>query len=75
MANRNITVDGRRTSVALDPAFWRALDTLADENGEPPAALTARIAAAAPKGRIAAALRVYLIEALAERRAQVTPPS
>ncbi len=65
MSNRNICVKGRRTSVALDPAFWRALDGIAQGHDETPAALADRIAAVAPQGLIAAALRVYIIEELA----------
>lgn len=61
LRTRNIVVDGRRTSVRLEPEFWRALDAMAAATGDD----ISRIYAAAPKrhGR-ADTLRVAVIDYL-----------
>lgn len=65
MSTRNITVRGRRTSVALDDAFWGALEEIAAARGVPAAQLCTAISEAAGPGRIAAGLRVFVVETLA----------
>jgi predicted DNA-binding ribbon-helix-helix protein len=61
LAKRSFTIQGHRTSVALEPAFWRGFDAWAAAEGLSANALMARIdeARAAP---LASAIRVALLE-------------
>ncbi len=62
MEKRSMTIAGHRTSVALEPEFWAAIDALARRRGLPLAALVAEIdAARAPTRNLASALRVAVL--------------
>ena len=43
LVKRSVTLRGHRTSLALEPAFWTALDRAAREDGRSLAGLVARI--------------------------------
>ena len=43
MQKRSIAIEGHRTSVALEPAFWRALEALAAARGLSLQALVAKL--------------------------------
>jgi predicted DNA-binding ribbon-helix-helix protein len=59
LAKRSVTVAGHRTSVALEPEFWAALESLATGQGVALAALVAEVDAARPTGQpLASALRL-----------------
>lgn len=60
LAKRSFTIQGHRTSVAVEPAFWAAFDDWASAEGLSSNALMARIdeARGAP---LASALRVALL--------------
>ncbi len=59
LAKRSMTLAGHRTSVALEPEFWAALDALAAGQGIALAALVAEVDAARPPGQpLASALRL-----------------
>ena len=62
MEKRSITIAGHRTSVALEPEFWAALDAMAATRGLAIAALVAEIDGARPPDRnLASAIRVHLL--------------
>ena len=63
LERRTLTVSGHRTSVALEPAFWRELAALAASRNLAIAALVTEIDAAR-QGSLASAIRVYVVEAL-----------
>ena len=67
LVKRSFSLAGHRTSVALEPAFWTALEAIAADRGLSLAALVAeRDAARAEDGApLASTLRVF---ALMERR-------
>ncbi|WP_291295628.1 ribbon-helix-helix domain-containing protein [Elioraea sp.] len=67
LEKRSLSLAGHRTSVALEPAFWRALEDAAAREGITLAALVRMIdaARAGPSLPLASALRVH---ALAARR-------
>ncbi|GBQ30322.1 ribbon-helix-helix domain-containing protein [Gluconacetobacter azotocaptans] len=68
LAKRSLVLSGHRTSVALEPEFWTALEAMAQAHGLGLPALIARIDAARdPTRPLASALRVA---ALLEARAQ-----
>ncbi len=59
LAKRSVTLAGHRTSVALEPEFWAALESLAADQGVALAALVAGVDAARPSGQpLASALRL-----------------
>ena len=57
-----MTLAGHRTSVALEPEFWAALETLALRRAQTLAGLVAAVDAAREPGRpLASALRVFAL--------------
>jgi len=68
MDKRSMTIAGHRTSVALEPEFWAAVEALAQRRGLSLAALVAEIdGARTPDRNLASALRVAVLAAVAER--------
>ncbi len=62
LVKRSIALAGHRTSVALEPAFWQALEAIALEESRSLGALVAAIdAARAPGQNLASALRVHAL--------------
>ena len=66
MEKRSLTLAGHRTSMALEPAFWAALDMIASERGLPLAALVreideARVADGAAAVNLASAARLHVL--------------
>lgn len=62
MRKRSITIAGHRTSVALEPEFWSALEAWATATGRPLATLVAEIDGARPPERnLASAIRVAVL--------------
>lgn len=71
---RSLTLQGHRTSVSLEPPFWREFRRIASEEGVSLNALAARIdAARPPEVGLASAIRVRVLErALARGAERVT---
>ncbi|MFD1507969.1 ribbon-helix-helix domain-containing protein [Lacimonas salitolerans] len=74
---RSLTLQGHRTSVSLEEAFWQAFREIAAEQSKPINALAAEIDASREEDiGLASAIRLYV---LAHYRAQATvrpqPPS
>ena len=70
LMKRSVVLHGHATSVALEPAFWSALEDCATRDGESIAAAIARIDAGRKAGSLASAIRVALLtRALSERDA------
>lgn len=66
LTKRSFSLAGHRTSVALEPEFWRVLGDLAALEAQTLAGLVARIDAGRPEGRpLASALRVAALDAVA----------
>lgn len=62
LEKRSVTLAGHRTSVALEPEFWLALEAAAARQGQTLAGLVAAIDTARPAGRpLASALRVFAL--------------
>jgi predicted DNA-binding ribbon-helix-helix protein len=62
LRKRSFTLAGHRTSVALEPEFWVALESLAAARGETLLALIARVdAGRAGQERLASTLRVLCL--------------
>ncbi|MBV9655232.1 MAG: ribbon-helix-helix domain-containing protein [Acetobacteraceae bacterium] len=64
LLKRSFSLAGHRTSVALEPEFWAALERIAGERRFPLSALVAEVDAARSPGRsLASALRVKALGA------------
>jgi predicted DNA-binding ribbon-helix-helix protein len=69
LEKRSLTLAGHRTSVALEPEFWAALQRLAKGREQTLAALVAAVdAGRAPARPLASALRVFTLQALGSAR-------
>ena len=62
LKNRNVTIAGRRTSVRLEPAMWRALDEIARTERCSIHDVCARVATSRDASSLTAGLRVFLME-------------
>lgn len=70
-AKHSLTLQGHRTSVSLEPAFWRAFRELAAARGMSLNALAARIdAGRPPELGLASAIRLTVLADLQARAAQ-----
>ncbi len=72
-AKRSVTIAGHRTSIALEPEFWRALNDIACAEGRSLGALIARIdagRAGSPKRGLSSAIRVFILEHYRNREAR-----
>ncbi|WP_045391273.1 ribbon-helix-helix domain-containing protein [Falsirhodobacter sp. alg1] len=58
----SLTLHGHRTSVTLEPQFWRAFRSIAGERGQPVNQLAAEIDAIRGDAGLASAIRVYVLE-------------
>lgn len=58
LVKRSLTIAGHRTSVALEPEFWEALEAVAAERGLTSPALIAQIDRRRGGARLASALRL-----------------
>lgn len=63
LRKRSLTINGHRTSVALEPAFWTALEAAASLSGETLEQFIGRIDAARGAEPLASSLRVYALQA------------
>ncbi|MDH3665636.1 MAG: ribbon-helix-helix domain-containing protein [Paracoccaceae bacterium] len=62
---RSLTLQGHRTSVSLEQAFWTEFQDLAKAEGLSVNALAARIdAGRTPPASLASAIRVYVLRAV-----------
>lgn len=67
IVKRSIAIAGHRTSISLEDAFWRELKALARRRGRSVSALVAAIDAERKGANLSSAIRVFVLEALAER--------
>jgi predicted DNA-binding ribbon-helix-helix protein len=70
---RSLTLGGHRTSVALEPEFWAALDALAARRGLSLPALVADVDAERGERPLASALRVAALQAAPQAAAGSQP--
>ena len=67
MRKRSVTIDGHRTSVSLEDAFWEELVGIAKARGLSLNALVAGIDHVRPPGNLSSALRVHVLDELRKR--------
>jgi predicted DNA-binding ribbon-helix-helix protein len=63
---RSFSIDGHRTSISLESAFWTALKQAAAEDGVTLAALISRIDKERDGSGLSSAVRVWLLKRLQE---------
>ncbi|ODT99391.1 MAG: aryl-sulfate sulfotransferase [Rhodospirillales bacterium SCN 65-16] len=71
MHKRSVTIDGHRTSISLEDAFWAELSGIARARGLSLNALVAEIDHARgtlEAGNLSSALRLYVLEELKKQR-------
>lgn len=61
MLKRSLTIAGHRTSIALEPEFWAALEALAAERGLPLPQLVREIDEGRSGPNLSSALRVAVL--------------
>jgi predicted DNA-binding ribbon-helix-helix protein len=61
LEKRSLTIAGHRTSIALEPAFWDALETVAAERGLGLPALIREIDEARTEENLSSAVRVAVL--------------
>lgn len=61
---RSLTIAGHRTSISLEPVFWKALQGAAEAGGTSIAALVEAIDSDRKGAGLSSAIRVYLFERL-----------
>lgn len=61
LKKRSFSIAGHRTSVALEPEFWTALDAAAHDERQHLATLVARVDGSRGERPLASALRVYAL--------------
>ena len=59
---RSIEIDGRKTSISLEDAFWQCLQKIAEERKVTPSRLVSGIEAHRRTGNLSSALRVFILE-------------
>lgn len=64
---RSFSIDGHRTSISLEAAFWSALKDAAAEDRIPLAALIATIDKDRGGAGLSSAVRVWLLQRMTER--------
>jgi predicted DNA-binding ribbon-helix-helix protein len=58
---RSVTINGHRTSITLEPAFWDSLNDIARNKGKSVSALIAAIDKKQPEN-LSSAIRIFVLE-------------
>ena len=74
LINRNITVDGHRTSIRLEPEFWAGLTDIAQRERLTIDALCSEVDRGAGKLSRTAAIRVFITSYMVQLALQATEP-
>ncbi|HEV2264964.1 MAG TPA: ribbon-helix-helix domain-containing protein [Stellaceae bacterium] len=61
LVNRNVTVEGHRTSIRLEPAMWEALNMVCKRENKNLNELVTTIARSRNQSTLTAAIRVFLL--------------
>lgn len=67
LISRNVTIDGRRTSIRLEPELWEALRLVSRMEGKTINQLCTSIARHQNLGGFTSAVRVYIVRSLLSR--------
>jgi len=70
LRKRSFSIAGHRTSIALEPEFWAALESEARRESISLAALVARVDCRRGTRNLASSLRVHVLAQALEKRAE-----
>jgi predicted DNA-binding ribbon-helix-helix protein len=73
VTKRSIMLDGRKTSVSLEDAFWTALKEIAHPQGVTVSSLVTAIDATRKQSNLSSAIRVFALEHLQNKDKAVGP--
>jgi len=62
VVKRSIVIDGHKTSVSLEDAFWSDLNEIAHAQGATRSALVAKIDVTRRQGNLSSAIRLFVLE-------------
>lgn len=62
LVNRNVVTAACRTSIRLEPEFWRALDQICEREQVTRNQLVRRVKSAAPDTLLTSAVRVFILK-------------
>ena len=68
MLKRSFSIEGHRTSVALEPEFWKVLEEMAAASGQSLSGLVAGIDSSRSVDNLASACRLSVLSWLQQRR-------
>jgi predicted DNA-binding ribbon-helix-helix protein len=71
---RSIKLDGRKTSVSLEDAFWTELKEIAYSQGVTVSNVIASIEATRKQSNLSSAIRVFVLEHLRNKDKSAAPP-
>ena len=76
VAKRNIVIDGHKTSISLEDAFWNALKEIAHTHRITLSELNAHIASVRTQPNLSSAIRLYVLEHIRspDKRTQIADP-
>jgi predicted DNA-binding ribbon-helix-helix protein len=63
----SINIEGRRTSISLEPSFWASAHFVAAEEKIPFGTLCAQIDERRSEGNLSSAIRVYVVDCFRRR--------
>jgi predicted DNA-binding ribbon-helix-helix protein len=70
VVKRSLVIAGHRTSISIEDAFWRRLRRIALERGQSLNGLAAAVDAARGDANLSSAIRVFVLEAEGDARAE-----
>ena len=62
VVKRSIVIDGHKTSVSLEDAFWSSLKNIAHTDGVPVSKMVTEIDRTRERGNLSSALRLFILE-------------
>ena len=73
IAKRSIVIDGHKTSVSLEDAFWSTLKDIANERNETLSQLIAKIDKERRQGNLSSAIRLFVLGRYRQEPAGTAP--
>ena len=69
VVKHSIYIDGRKTTVSLEDAFWSALKEIADVQGTTASTMVAEIDKKREQGNLSSAIRLFVLDQVRNGRA------
>ena len=72
VVKRSIVIDGHKTSVSLEAAFWNSMKEISDGRGLTLSALVSGIDAGRQQGNLSSAIRLFVLDHFKSRAVAVS---